>query len=382
MNRKPFVALLVGCLGLWTFVAKSQEAPATTSPPDSAENAALRYWQAYAAMSRALTPETKKRVDDHGSAPIDDVTADAIARCENALRLVRSGAKLPYCSWGLDLEAGPRPRLEDFDHVRGLTRLTNLSARQHFENGRNEQGIEDVFALIALARHVGIVDLAQYRGVQSAIELEATDTLGRYLPKLNPVELAAVQSRLKALPPVEGLKETVLLERRLFPRWVETEAKNLKNEAEMRAFIMRLDLEDIEGICKAAEGNPERLLEMIAGTRKYMDEMIDLIDRSSDDFSSELVRFEFRMSVENRFAGQYFAMYDGFFSTQASRAVKYAMLQAASTLLIDGPQAFHNVKDPYGDGPFEYRKMEPGFELRSKLSEWSRLGIGRKTWQE
>ena len=32
-----------------------------------------------------------------------------------------------------------------------------------------------------------------------------------------------------------------------------------------------------------------------------------------------------------------------------------------------GPDKVKATKDPFGDGPFEYRKLDRGFELKSKL---------------
>jgi hypothetical protein len=32
-----------------------------------------------------------------------------------------------------------------------------------------------------------------------------------------------------------------------------------------------------------------------------------------------------------------------------------------------GPDRLKDFKDPFGDGPFEYRALDRGFELKSKL---------------
>jgi hypothetical protein len=44
------------------------------------------------------------------------------------------------------------------------------------------------------------------------------------------------------------------------------------------------------------------------------------------------------------------------------------MLQAAIVVAQGKPERLKGFRDPYGDGPFSYRRVERGFELRSKLT--------------
>jgi hypothetical protein len=58
-----------------------------------------------------------------------------------------------------------------------------------------------------------------------------------------------------------------------------------------------------------------------------------------------------------------------------------AMLLAAIAVVEVGTEKLAGIKAPFGDGPFEYRKLEPGFELSSKLQENGKpvtLVIGQK----
>ena len=47
--------------------------------------------------------------------------------------------------------------------------------------------------------------------------------------------------------------------------------------------------------------------------------------------------------------------------------VRRAAVKAALAILINGPDAAKNQRDPFGDGPFEYLPFNGGFELRSKF---------------
>ena len=46
-----------------------------------------------------------------------------------------------------------------------------------------------------------------------------------------------------------------------------------------------------------------------------------------------------------------------------------------------GPEKLASIKDPFGDGPFGYKKLDTGFELSSKLQQDGKpvtLVIGQK----
>ena len=44
-----------------------------------------------------------------------------------------------------------------------------------------------------------------------------------------------------------------------------------------------------------------------------------------------------------------------------------ALFKAAIAVVQGGPDKLKDIKDPFGDGPFEYRALDKGFELKSKL---------------
>jgi hypothetical protein len=46
---------------------------------------------------------------------------------------------------------------------------------------------------------------------------------------------------------------------------------------------------------------------------------------------------------------------------------RMAMLLAAVAVAESGPEKLKAIKDPFGDGPFEYHALDSGFELQSTL---------------
>jgi hypothetical protein len=45
------------------------------------------------------------------------------------------------------------------------------------------------------------------------------------------------------------------------------------------------------------------------------------------------------------------------------------MLLAGLAVIEGGPEKLADIKDPFGDGRFGYRKLDVGFELSSKLEQ-------------
>lgn len=165
-------------------------------------NAALKYWQAYASMSRSLDAVTRKKVDSYADTLIDDAALKAVAQCEHAMELVHKAAGLSRCEWEVDLESGPTATIEHYEPVRALARLICLSARTHFEERLPATGVRDIMTMFALAHHTASDDLMVCRANQCAIETLGVVILARYLPKLNDEELRELREQIADLPAV------------------------------------------------------------------------------------------------------------------------------------------------------------------------------------
>jgi hypothetical protein len=104
------------------------------------ENAALRYWSAFAHMQDvALTDAQAKelyRIVD-GTAPfVEPAYRNLIERNRPALETMASGTALPYCDWGIDYRLGPDAPLDHVGKAVQLGRLNVLYALQLEMNDR------------------------------------------------------------------------------------------------------------------------------------------------------------------------------------------------------------------------------------------------------
>lgn len=132
--RFAFAAL---ALALLASPAASQSAEKGEKP---GENAALRYWSAFAQMqdvglTDAQAKELNRIVD--GTAPfVESAYRDLIERNRPALETMASGTELPYCDWGIDYRLGPAAPLDHIGKALQLGRLNVLYALQLEMNDR------------------------------------------------------------------------------------------------------------------------------------------------------------------------------------------------------------------------------------------------------
>jgi hypothetical protein len=96
------------------------------------ENAALRYWSAFAQMQdSAITDQQVKELSAilDGTTPYDDPKyKDLIEKNKHALETMARGTALTNCDWGLDYELGPDTPIDYAPKATALARLNVLYA--------------------------------------------------------------------------------------------------------------------------------------------------------------------------------------------------------------------------------------------------------------
>ncbi|MGH7140483.1 MAG: hypothetical protein ACREHD_32515, partial [Pirellulales bacterium] len=173
-------------------------------------NAALKYWQGFATLPTFSDAEAQKLNAEYLTTPLDAQTRETVAKADYSLKMMHYGASLADCNWGLSMEEGVDALLPYLPAARVLTSLAFVRARIRFEDGHQEQALDDVLSAMALARHVSIDGSLIAVLVGYAIESRANETLALYLPKLAATSVERLKARLDALPaggrPSDGMK--------------------------------------------------------------------------------------------------------------------------------------------------------------------------------
>jgi hypothetical protein len=178
-------------VALCFFTARSAAAIAD-SAQRPAENAALRYWMAFAQMNDAqIGHADAMRMDaiiNGGSAWDEKQFGPIVEQNKAAIETMIRGSRLPYCEWGLETELGPETPIEYVPKARALARLNNMYSMRLASTGDYDGAARSTIAGIRFAQHLA----------ENGSFLGALTAKSALLPPLTQAESIAVSNRMHA----------------------------------------------------------------------------------------------------------------------------------------------------------------------------------------
>ena len=362
------------------------------APPERDGNAALKYWQAFATLPTLTHDEQYKLYRDCLSMPLDARARELVGKADYSLEMMRRGAALPRCDWGITYEDGVYLRVPQGPAARTLAALACLRARLRFEAGRNAEALDDVVAAMTLGRHVSreggfILLLVGY-----AIEARMGETLAAYLPRLDTKAVQGLKTRLDALPPFASQATALRTCEKETLDWFIREVKAAKDEERLLALLGFVGVSegkeggkrDVRGAARAflreCGGTKEGVLKYAEEARPSYDRLAKKLELPPEQFDKEFER-EAKKQAGNPVFKVFFPALPKCRQSQARADARRALLSAALAVRLDGPDALKKHPDPVGGGPFEYVPFEGGFELRSKFKVEDKplsLTVGRQ----
>ena len=125
--------LALGLIG--SLVVTAQQPPASTL----GDNAALRYWSAFAQMQDStITPEQARELQavlDGSARYSESKYRDLVDRNRLAVETLQRGAAIPQCDWGLEYERGSATPIDYVRKALALGRLNVLYALHQLDTG-------------------------------------------------------------------------------------------------------------------------------------------------------------------------------------------------------------------------------------------------------
>lgn len=377
MHRFIFIMLTTSLLASSSHsVAAAQEALES--------NAALKYWLAFSVLPRFEHDDELAlggkpggpHAPNYRTAPLDAVTERMIARGETSLKMMHQATKLEHCAWGVNYQDGPFALLPQMAKSKELAGIACLRARMRIHQGDHAGGVQDVVAMLVLARHIGTDDTFVGILVQEVIERMATSVVADHLPELDRATLDALLATLDTLPEGGSPEQSILLEKKSMLGWFIDQVESIDPDGDWLAEANELFRATMGGderlALKSDDGlnSPQDLARKLAelsddydGWSQAIQLPIDQFERESDQLSEQ--------SASNRFAPA-FGLTGGFkvlYETSTRRKVRMGMLRAAILLVRDGQQNIDEMADPFTSGSerFEYVESEDGFRLTSKM---------------
>jgi hypothetical protein len=347
--------------------------PQTAGAADPATNAALKYYQGFELLTR-LDKEQQKLLEQWDTIPLDGAAVKLLDDGRHTLLYLQRGAKLAHCNWGLDYEDGPTLLISHLQPARNTARLAALRMRYRFEQGDPQGALEDFVATLVLSRHVASDPILISILVQYAIEATAIEALAGHLPKLGTPALQTLAARLETLPPASTVAQAVrLIEKEQMLNWMVRKIKESEKQGQdaWREVIKQIAASEKEaevffktvGPASAAE-----VLRIVEGMAQHYDEMAKLLPLPKDQFEAQWPGFVQKARAANPMAAQILPSMDHFLASHYRAGTRMALFKAAIAVAQGGPDRLKTIRDPFGQGPFEYRALPQGFELKSKLT--------------
>ena len=346
---------------------------ARDAKPDRGANAAMKYWQAFGLLP-TLDKKQVEFLQRWNKVPIAGAARKLIDSSSMSRLYLHRAAQLPHCDWNLNYEDGIRLVLPHIAKARTLGFLAALHARQAFEQGRWKAGARDVADLLKMARHLKSDRTIFSHLVGYLIELTAIEAAAPYLPKLKDVLPGAVSPVLEA-PGGATLAQMVRLEKQIGAQWLIRELKSAEKRKKggwQAVWKEIIDIPDEGGggsnraAAKAAK-TFKQAIDLLEDLLPRYDELAKLAALPWKEFDAQYPKFFKKAKADNPLAGFFFPAMDKVAAAQRRNQAHRALFQAALAVVEGGPDKLKDIKDPFGKGPFKYRALDKGFELKAKL---------------
>jgi len=179
----------------------------TQVPATAENNAALRYWNAFAQMSDATITGSQTRqleaIANGTSAWDESAFGKLVDDNAEAVQTMVRGTLFPYCAWGLDYELGANTPIPQIPRGRALARLNVLTAQRLASEGDSDAATSHLLAGIRFARDLsqGMSLIGVLTGkLALASDLNAAATLA-LSNKLSRSDRAKLAQSVRTLPP-------------------------------------------------------------------------------------------------------------------------------------------------------------------------------------
>ena len=169
LRRATSGVLLAGLLA-------TVSAPAADGYHRTNVNPALLYWQLVPNLPK--DPEYLKLIDGYPTAPLDARYKEFVQAWDFTFMILRRAAAVTQaCDWGIDLADGPETRLAHLTPAKSMAKAGAFRARYFLSQGKEDDAIQDLVAVTALARRLGNESILISALVQYAMESMVADAI-------------------------------------------------------------------------------------------------------------------------------------------------------------------------------------------------------------
>jgi hypothetical protein len=357
-------------------------------------NPALIYHQGLL-MVPQLSDEDRKHVfqTDWRSRALDERCTDLVTSYRNVFKMLRrAAASEVVCDWGIDMSDGPATLLPGLARFKSIAQVVGLRARIHFAEGKQEAAREELLATLAMAHNISKDGTLISVMVQVAMEGLVASFIAENFYQFTPETLEELASRLNAGPPHGSVQQSMAVEKSSFYEWLiqritQIEAEAGGNQQQVQAKVRELwknhfsESESdkqadkiVDEWIRASDGSAAGLIAYVKQLEPFYEEITDIAGLPWSEYQTRYPEFEKKTRAHsNVLARDFFSAIGNCRKKEFTIQSWLAMLQAAIAYKLHGDSAFNSIADPFGDGPFAFRRftlegVDRGFELQSRLN--------------
>jgi hypothetical protein len=354
-------------------------------------NPALLYYQAFLAAPEPWPEADWKYL---GSAKgverkMPERFGGILEKHDYQFHLVRQAVRSEVaCDWGLELSLGPATHLPHLARAKAIAQTALIRGRWALEQKRQDQAREDLLAAFVLGRRLGSDQLFISALVQDVIENMIYWGVAQHFGEISPESLRELLAGFDGTPARCTMAACVPVETRWGYDWMVAKIMELRRlypgddgkvmagfkESGFAAAMNELGYGDFWAeLLPASGGTSEGVLKLLRETEPLFPRLGTLMALPQPEYESAAKTY----SAEVAASRNPFFRAHGFFVEKFKlrlgefRAQAYSeMVRAAIGYRLNGEAGLNKVMDPFGNGPFAFRRfqfkgVDRGFELRS-----------------
>lgn len=347
-------------------------------------NPALLYYRAF-----LLAPEPMSSADSTyffskkgRSQNLPERFGKVVASSDNEFKLLREATrqKVP-CDWGIDWSPGPATLLPHLGRAKAVAEAAQVRAVWDLQHNRQTDACGDLLSALVLARNVSRDSALIGALVQFANEAIIYNTIAQNFGQFSPETLRQLADGINAAPAPGTVADCIPTEKRCAFDWelnrlLELQKAYPDDDAKVMARF-RVTVANAYGntnfwarIVAASGGTSEGVIKLLHEGELILPRVAKLLALPEPEYEVRAKQFfaDCRNS-HNPFISESVPGWETRpreFRAQAQRA----MVQAAVEYKLHGQAGLKTVKDPFGNGPFAFRRfafkgVDRGFELKS-----------------
>jgi len=358
-------------------------------------NPALTYYRALLMAPDAMSEQDRMYLESKKAKEqkLPERFGKIVAESDLQFELVRQAAHATVpCNWGIDLSAGPNVAFPHLGRAKAVCRTAQLRTIWALQHGRQDAAREDFVGAFVLARNLGSDGLLIEAVVQYAIESLEYSTVAQCFGDFSPETLKQLVEGFDAAPAQLTIAGCIPSEKQL-GSWLVTKLLELQKaypSDDARALSEFRDsvapAYELVGytdlwprVMTASGGTTDGVLKLLRETEPLFERVAKIMALPQPEYETQVKEFsaELHKSMNpffvtlDLFTGWAFGRERIPFRSREFKAqAELAMIHAAVAYKLRGETGLKSVTDPFGNGPFAYRRfvfkgVDRGFELRS-----------------